>query len=44
MNDVGQQVLGLDSQKAWLQRLHDVDGDSDDKDDDDCDDELEWIV
>ena len=34
----------MDSQKAWLQRLHDGDGDSDDKDDDDCDDELEWIV
>ena len=32
------------SQKAWLQRLLDRDGDSDDKDDDDCDDELEWIV
>ena len=40
----GSKYFGLDSQKAWLQRFLDGNGDSDEKDDDDCDDELEWIV
>ena len=40
----GSKYFGLDSQKAWLQRLLDGDGDGDDKDGDDCDDEFEWIV